>query len=106
MLFRNLSELERQANIARNKALLEELELADAVDSVGFSRKPPPPKAKAKAKPVQPAKRAKREATEDTGPRRQSARLKRSADDPNESPEKKRARLVRTLPTPLLSFRA
>lgn len=99
LLFLNLSELERQANIAKNRALLEELELKDAVNNIGFSKKPPPPppKAKAKAKPVQPSKRAKREVVEDPGPRRQSARLKRSADDPNESPERKRARLVRTL---------
>ena len=98
VLFHNLSELERQANIAKNKALLEELELPDAVGSIGFSKKPPPPppKAKARAKPVKPAKREKREVVEDLGPRRQSARLKRSADDPNENPEKKRARLVRT----------
>jgi len=95
----NLSELERQANIARNKALLEELQLVDAVDDIGFSKNPPPPppKAKAKAKPVKPTNPAKRKAVEDPGPRRQSARLKRSADDPNESPEKKRARLVRDL---------
>jgi len=99
LLLLNLSELERQANIAKNKALLEELELINAVNNVGFSKKlpPPPPKAKVKAKPVQPSKRAKREIVEDSGPRRQSARLKRSADDPDESPEKKRARLVRTL---------
>lgn len=95
----NLSELERQANIAKNKALLEELELTDAVNDIGFSKKPPPPppKAKVKAKPVQPSKRAKREVVDDSGPRRQSARLKRGTDDPDESPEKKRARLVRTL---------
>lgn len=95
----HLSELERQANIARNKALLEELELEDAVKNIGIPKKqpPPPPKAKARAKPVQPAKRLKREVAEDPGPRRQSARLKRSADDPNEGPEKKRARLVRAL---------
>lgn len=101
--FPNLSELERQANIARNKALLEELELTDAVNDIGFTKKPPPPppKARTKAKPVQPTKRPKREVVEDPGPRRQSARLKRSADDPNESPEKKRARLVRTLLNPL-----
>jgi len=104
-MFRHSSELERQANIARNKALLEELELADAVNNIGFSKKSsPPPKAKSKAKPVQPAKRAKREVVEDPGPRRQSARLKRSADDPNESPQKKRARLVRTCIIPSLLF--
>ena len=99
LLFLNLSELERQANIAKNKALLEELELAGAVNNIGFTKKPPPPppKAKPKAKPVQPTKRPKHEAVEDPGPRRQSARLKRSVDDPNESPKKKRARLVRTL---------
>ncbi|KAF9792217.1 WD40 repeat-like protein [Thelephora terrestris] len=89
-------ELERQANIARNKALLDELALTDAVNNLGFSKKPPPPspKAKTKAKPVQSAKRAKREVAEvSAGPRRQSARLKRPAGDPDESPEKKRARL-------------
>lgn len=100
MLLRHLSELERQANIARNKALLEELELADAVNDLGFSKKPPPPppKAKGKVKPVKPAKRPKREVVEDPGPRRQSARLKRSADDPHEGPERKKARLVRPPP--------
>ena len=77
--------------------MLEELELTDAVNDIGFSKKspPPPPKAKAKARPVKPAKRAKREVVEDAGPRRQSARLKRSAEDPDEGPERKRARLVR-----------
>ena len=106
VLLRHLSELERQANIARNKALLEELELADAVNDLGFSKKPPPPppKAKGKAKPVKPAKRPRREVVEDPGPRRQSARLKRSADDPNEGPERKKARLVRSPPIPLLLF--
>lgn len=100
--FRDPSELERQANIARNRALLEELELTDAVNKIGFSKKEPPPssKAKAKAKPVQPAKRVKREVVEDSGPRRQSARLKRPAEDSSQSPEKKRARLVRSLTHP------
>ena len=66
---------------------------------IGFPNKPPPPppKANAKTRPVQPAKRAKREVADDPGPRRQSARLKRSAEDPDETPEKKRARLVRAL---------
>ena len=101
--FSNHSELERQANIARNKALLEELELADAVDNVGFTKKPPPPPPKAKPPKPKPKRvnPEKRGVVEDTGPRRQSARLKRFAEDPDESPEKKRKRLVCTLARPV-----
>lgn len=86
---KNFSEREREANIARNRALLEQLELKQAVDSLGFSAKAPP---KTKAKPVQPAKKVKKEAE---APRRQSARLRSSAAiDPDESPSKKRKREV------------
>ncbi|KIM87143.1 hypothetical protein PILCRDRAFT_815601 [Piloderma croceum F 1598] len=85
-------ELEREANIARNRALLQELELKEAVSSLGIP-KPAPAKAKSNAKPVQPAKKVKRERDEDTGPRRTSARLKTAPlIDPNESPGSKRKR--------------
>ncbi|KAJ8078833.1 hypothetical protein PM082_013116 [Marasmius tenuissimus] len=82
-------ELEREANIARNKALLEQLELKQAVEELGFPSKPKGPP-KTKAKPIQPAKKAKKEAV-DVEPRRQSARL-RNVIDPNESSSRKRKR--------------
>ncbi|KAI0306439.1 WD40 repeat-like protein [Multifurca ochricompacta] len=74
-------ELEREANIARNRALIEQLELKNAAASVTgsvnpkVSAKPKPPQ-KPRAKPVQPIKREKR-ILEDT-PRRASARLRKS----------------------------
>ncbi|KAA1471117.1 WD40 repeat-like protein [Dentipellis sp. KUC8613] len=83
-------ELEREANIARNRALLEQLELKEAVAALGMPSKTKPQKNKNTAKPVQPAKRVKREVVD--LPRRQSARLKRTAVDPNETPYKKRKR--------------
>ncbi|KAF8636726.1 hypothetical protein AX17_003529 [Amanita inopinata Kibby_2008] len=79
-------ELEREANIARNRALLEQLELKQAVEDLGVPR----PKVKPKAKPVQETKR-KREPSELEAPRRSSARL-RKVIDPNESPGKRRKR--------------
>ncbi|KAM6500479.1 WD40-repeat-containing domain protein [Amanita muscaria] len=79
-------EIEREANIARNRALLEELELKKAVEDIVLSK----PKAKSTAKPVRAAKR-KREKNEQEPPRRQSARL-RNVIDPNESPEKRMKR--------------
>ncbi|KAL1712101.1 WD40-repeat-containing domain protein [Schizophyllum commune] len=85
-------ELEREANIARNRALLAALELDNASKDLGFPAKPPPDAKKdtPKAKPVQPRK--KRERKEETPvPRRQSTRL-RTTIDPNESPSKKRKR--------------
>ena len=89
------SELEREANIARNRTLLQELELKEAVSSLGIP-KPAPPKAKSNAKPVQPSKKVKRERNEDGGPRRTSARLRTAPlIDPNESPGSKRKREVR-----------
>lgn len=84
----SLSEIEREANIARNRILLEQLELKQAVEDIGI----PKPKAKPTAKPVGNAKR-KREVSEPELPRRQSARL-RGAIDPDESPEKRRKREV------------
>jgi hypothetical protein len=85
-------ELERERNIARNKALLEQLQLRQAVESLV------PAKSKAtksQAKPIQSAKakRPREEATE--GPRRQSARLRKEVIDPNESPSKQKRRQVR-----------
>ena len=44
----SFSELEREANIARNRAILEQLELKQAVEDLGFkSKSQPPPKPKA-----------------------------------------------------------
>ncbi|KAI0065378.1 WD40 repeat-like protein [Artomyces pyxidatus] len=84
-------ELEREANIARNRLLLEQLEIKSAVEALGFPSKPKPAaQAKSKAKPVQPAKRVKKEAAET--PRRTSARLRRAVVDPTETPAKKRKR--------------
>ncbi|KAI0322216.1 WD40-repeat-containing domain protein [Amylostereum chailletii] len=83
-------ELEREANIARNRALLEQLELKEAVAALGIPAKQKPPPREKKAKPIQPAHRAKNVAAEP--PRRQSARLKRSFVDPNESPAKRQKR--------------
>ncbi|KAK2466875.1 hypothetical protein APHAL10511_001133 [Amanita phalloides] len=79
-------EIEREANIARNRVLLEQLELKQAVDEIGL----PKPKTKSTAKPVRSAKR-KHEQAEPEGPRRKSARL-RGIIDPNEGPDKRRKR--------------
>ncbi|KAF7795619.1 hypothetical protein EIP86_006784 [Pleurotus ostreatoroseus] len=76
------SEAEREANIARNRALIAQLDI-----SLDIPKKEPP--AKKKPKPVQPAKR-KREST--PVPLRQSSRLRRTVADPAESPAKKRRR--------------
>jgi hypothetical protein len=87
------SELEREANIVRNRALLQELELKEAVSSLGILK--PPLKAKGNTKPVQPVKKVKWERNEDVGPRRTSARLRTAPlIDPNESPNSKRKREV------------
>ncbi|KAJ7774894.1 WD40-repeat-containing domain protein [Mycena metata] len=85
-------ELERQKNIDRNKALLEQLQLRQAVqDLVPAKPKAPKAPAKSQAKPVQStkAKRPREETSE--GPRRQSARL-RQVIDPDESPSKRQKR--------------
>ncbi|KAH7910178.1 WD40-repeat-containing domain protein [Hygrophoropsis aurantiaca] len=84
-------ELEREANIARNRALLEQLGLDDTAGQLGVPKAKAP--AKTKAKPIQPAKRVKREReVEAQAPRRQSSRLKKEVVDLNESPSKKRKR--------------
>ena len=90
-----ISELDREANIARNRAILEELELKQAVADLGMPKVQAVPKAK--AKPIQPSKRVKRERSDVDVPRRQSSRLKKGpgAIDPNESPEEKKQREVR-----------
>ncbi|KAF9053743.1 WD40 repeat-like protein [Hymenopellis radicata] len=82
-------EIDREANIARNRALLEQLELKQAVEGLGFS-KPKEPK-KSKAQPVQPSKKAKKEPVDVPVTRRQSARL-RHIPEPDESPGRKRKR--------------
>ncbi|KAI6128280.1 WD40-repeat-containing domain protein [Pisolithus thermaeus] len=81
-------EIEREANIARNRALLEELGLKDTSTSLGL---PPKHTPKAKAKPGQPAKRPKREHVEQA-PRRLSARLRKEVIDPHETPTQRRKR--------------
>ncbi|KAK0228601.1 WD40-repeat-containing domain protein [Armillaria fumosa] len=85
-------EIDREANIARNRALLEELELKQAVEGLGFPAKPTKKETKKKVQPVQASKR-KQTKTEEQEPtvRRQSARL-RNVTDPNESPSRKRKR--------------
>ena len=79
------SEAEREANIARNRALIAQLDVTLDIPKTE-SHKP-------KAKPVQPAKKTKR-APAPIVPLRQSSRLKRSAPDPTESPAKRRRREV------------
>lgn len=87
-----ISELEREANIARNRAILEELELRQAVADLGIPKTKAAPKTK--AKPIQPSKRPpKRERSEPDAPRRQSSRLKKGAiDSANETPEERKQR--------------
>lgn len=89
------SELEREAKVARNRALIEQLELKSAAEAVA----PGPAtktkvSTKSKAKPVQPIKREKR--IVDDAPRRVSARLRRGTTDPDETPIQKRKREVRS----------
>ena len=81
------SELERQANIARNRALLESLDIQNVTEGLKSKKR------EIKARPVQPAKRVKVEKI--LAPIRQSARLRKIVELPNESPSKKRKRLVR-----------
>ena len=84
------SEQEREANIARNRALLSQLDL-----TLDIPKKRPAPKEKTKAKPVQPAKKRVKREPAPVAPLRQSTRLRRRAPDPDETPEKKRKREVR-----------
>ncbi|KAG2158180.1 WD40-repeat-containing domain protein [Suillus bovinus] len=84
-------ELEREANIVRNRALLEELDLKDAVTQLGIPLKPKPA-TRTRAKPIQPAKTVKRAREVVEAPRRQSARLKKEVVDPNETAAQKKQR--------------
>ncbi|KAJ7235456.1 WD40-repeat-containing domain protein [Mycena haematopus] len=83
-------ELERERNIARNKALLEQLQLRQAVESLV------PAKAKtatkSQAKPVQSAKNKRSREEVPEGPRRKSARLRKETVDPNESSSQRKRR--------------
>ena len=72
--------------------MLEQLDLKDASTSLGL---PPKPAPKPKAKPIQPAKKPKREQV-DRVPRRQSARLQKELIDPNETPQERRRREAET----------
>lgn len=74
---------------------MEQLELKDAVATLGVPTKPRPAP-KPKAKPIPAAKRIKREWTEEAPPRRQSARLRKVEDvvDPNETHAQKRKRMA------------
>lgn len=82
--------MEREANIAKNRALFEDLGLKDAVKSLGVASAKPQ---NSTAKPVQP-KRVKRE-REEEAPRRQSRRLlTKLHGDLNETPEERKQREV------------
>lgn len=83
-----VSEEEREANIARNRALLAQLDVTLDIPK-------PVVKEKTKAKPVQLAKKRVKREEKLVLPVRQSTRLRRGAPDPNETPEKKRKREVR-----------
>lgn len=85
------SELERQANIARNVALLEELNVKEAAAGL-ISKKVVEKDVKSKSKPVQPRVKRARAESAAVEPRRQSLRLRKEVADPNESPAKKRRR--------------
>ncbi|KAF8522250.1 WD40 repeat-like protein [Hysterangium stoloniferum] len=76
----------REENIAKNRALLEQLELKEAVAGLGFSSSKPKPDAA--AKPVQSSFSKKRKASEVVVPRRQSSRLTRVA-KASETPEER-----------------
>jgi hypothetical protein len=67
---------------------MEGLEISQGSAVLGMVKK-----TKSTAKPVQPAKR-KRKEPEEEAPRRQSARLKKVVVDPNETPEQRRKREV------------
>ncbi|KAF9464748.1 WD40 repeat-like protein [Collybia nuda] len=85
-------EIEREANIARNRALLEELELKQAVVDLGIPRTETKVSPVTKAKPVQSSRRPRPEKLEAEAPRRQSLRLRKETVDPNESPSKRKRR--------------
>ncbi|KAI0082758.1 WD40 repeat-like protein [Panus rudis PR-1116 ss-1] len=80
-------DLEREANIARNRELLAQLGISNPVPAKT------PVKVQTKAKPVQPVRKKRKVIT--PPPQRQtrsSARLRQPVVDPNESPSKRRKR--------------
>ncbi|CCL99333.1 uncharacterized protein FIBRA_01351 [Fibroporia radiculosa] len=81
-------ELEREANIARNRELLAKLDFSVDLPSNPGKRKA---QEKSSAKPVQPNKRTKRE-KEPVIPVRQSARLRRTTVILDESPGQRKRR--------------
>ncbi|KAF9535303.1 WD40-repeat-containing domain protein [Crepidotus variabilis] len=83
-------ELDREANIAKNRALFEDLGLKQTLESLGTSSAKP---IKPAAKPV-PEKRLKRERVDEpTAPRRASRRLqKKQGGDFEETEEEKKLR--------------
>lgn len=87
------SELDREANIARNLAIMQGLALHHSSSLLGKTKNEKP---KPNAKPVQPAKR-KRKDLEEEAPRRQSARLRKTTVVPNETPAERKKREVSSL---------
>ncbi|THH29638.1 hypothetical protein EUX98_g4552 [Antrodiella citrinella] len=83
-------DAEREANIARNKALLASLDIS--VQSLGIA--PKADKSKLQARPVQPRRPAKRAAASPLPARttRASTRLKLPVVNPNETPAQKKKR--------------
>jgi len=86
-------ERQREANIAKNRALLEQLNLSgNTADELGV----PQPAPKAKPKPVAAATRKKRKAEdEEPVPRRASTRPRRSIRYGNETEDERKEREVR-----------
>lgn len=83
------SEKEREANIAKNRALLAQLDIG-----LGFpTSKSKPQKG---IKPVQASQPRKRKAAELLAPRRQSSRLNKPVVNPHETPKERRKREVFT----------
>lgn len=83
------SEKEREANIAKNRALLAQLDIG-----LGFpASKSKPQKG---IKPVQASQPRKRKAAELPAPRRQSSRLNKPVVNPHETPKERRKREVFT----------
>ncbi|CAL1704956.1 unnamed protein product [Somion occarium] len=78
-------DLEREANIARNRELLAQLGIESPVAVVKIPEK-------VKAKPIQPKKRKAKASPPPPRETRSSARLKKPVIDPNETPEQKRKR--------------
>lgn len=85
----------REQNIAKNRELLKQLEIKEAVSSVGLldSTRPKP---KPEAKPVKSSRVKKRKSPEPTLLRRQSSRLNKVVKQ-DETPQEKRERELRLM---------